>query len=606
MIPSHPEKNPTVVIAHRAEVEHLEHSFLDLLPWFENIIVVGPEHPQILQVVKHHGRSWINSDSPHIVELWEEGMRSKESDWYLLIQSTEYLSTVLKEAITEIIQSSQDKPKVYTFAHQNFFLKQRLKYNLEWTHELQSGLLFAPIHPVSLDEFIHSAKTESLDGELVHFGERTLSEATQNSIQRAVWLSDQLYKKSPGLNKRMLVSGAIKYFSKNLFTTWLVRRGIREGYEGLVFCLLDSVVILFAYLGYYEKYVRSGKQIESQRSSIKKILVIKVRGLGDAVLATPVLKNLKTLMPNVSISILTFNFCKGLFENNPNVDEVYGLPGDPSSDELGKITRTLNDQNFDLIINLHARNLSSKLAKNIKARWRIGRSYFLREKFTDVMIGSDHALDKTSIEKDLDCLRAIGLDPVEREPELFITEKEEQWAIQKLEELKVDSSRKLIMIHPACSQTHKNWGMEHFVQLSRHLISDYGYQVMGIFSLQEQSVANSLQEQVDDVLIYVGPLRPSMALIQRADLMVDNCSGPAHVSAALQVPTLVLMGVDFKNTYRDENIYENKHFILFREVPCRDLFLSKCLPPDPCQKRICMDHSVEEVIVRIQELLGSK
>ena len=600
MIPSHPEKNPTVVIAHRAEVEHLERSFLDLLPWFENIIVVGPEHPQILQVVKHHGRSWINSDSPHIVELWEEGMRSKESDWYLLIQSTEYLSTVLKEAITEIIQSSQDKPKVYTFAHQNFFLKQRLKYNLEWTHELQSGLLFAPIHPVSLDEFIHSAKTESLDGELVHFGERTLSEATQNSIQRADWLSDQLYKKSPGLNKRMLVSGAIKYFSKNLFTTWLVRRGIREGYEGLVFCLLDSVVILFAYLGYYEKYVRSGKQIESQRSSIKKILVIKVRGLGDAVLATPVLKNLKTLMPNVSISILTFNFCKGLFENNPNVDEVYGLPGDPSSDELTKITRTLNDQNFDLIINLHARNLSSKLAKNIKARWRIGRSYFLREKFTDVMIGSDHALDKTSIEKDLDCLRAIGLDPVEREPELFITEKEEQWAIQKLEELKVDSSRKLIMIHPACSQTHKNWGMEHFVQLSRHLISDYGYQVMGIFSLQEQSVADSLQEQVDDVLIYVGPLRPSMALIQRADLMVDNCSGPAHVSAALQVPTLVLMGVDFKNTYRDENIYENKHFILFREVPCRDLFLSKCLPPDPCQKRICMDHSVEEVIVRIQ------
>ena len=606
MIPSHPEKNPTVVIAHRAEVEHLERSFLDLLPWFENIIVVGPEHPQILQVVKHHGRSWINSDSPHIVELWEEGMRSRESDWYLLIQSTEYLSTVLKEAITEIIQSSQDKPKVYTFAHQNFFLKQRLKYNLEWTHELQSGLLFAPIHPVSLDEFIHSAKTESLDGELVHFGERTLSEATQNSIQRADWLSDQLYKKSPGLNKRMLVSGAIKYFSKNLFTTWLVRRGIREGYEGLVFCLLDSVVILFAYLGYYEKYVRSGKQIESQRSSIKNILVIKVRGLGDAVLATPVLKNLKTLMPNVSISILTFNFCKGLFENNPNVDEVYGLPGDPSSDELTKITRTLNDQNFDLIINLHARNLSSKLAKNIKARWRIGRSYFLREKFTDVMIGSDHALDKTSIEKDLDCLRAIGLDPVEREPELFITEKEEQWAIQKLEELKVDSSRKLIMIHPACSQTHKNWGMEHFVQLSRHLISDYGYQVMGIFSLQEQSVADSLQEQVDDVLIYVGPLRPSMALIQRADLMVDNCSGPAHVSAALQVPTLVLMGVDFKNTYRDENIYENKHFILFREVPCRDLFLSKCLPPDPCQKRICMDHSVEEVIVRIQELLGCK
>jgi len=606
MIPSHPEKNPTVVIAHRAEVEHLERSFLDLLPWFENIIVVGPEHPQILQVVKHHGRSWINSDSPHIVELWEEGMRSRESDWYLLIQSTEYLSTVLKEAITEIIQSSQDKPKVYTFAHQNFFLKQRLKYNLEWTHELQSGLLFASTHPVSLDEFIHSAKTESLDGELVHFGERTLSEATQNSIQRADWLSDQLYKKSPGLNKRMLVSGAIKYFSKNLFTTWLVRRGIREGYEGLVFCLLDSVVILFAYLGYYEKYVRSGKQIESQRSSIKKILVIKVRGLGDAVLATPVLKNLKTHMPKVSISVLTFNFCKGLFENNPNVDEVYGLPGDPSSNEQAKITRTLNNQNFDLIISLHARNLSSKLAKNIKARWRIGRSYFLREKFTDVLIGSDHEPDKSSIERDLDCIRAIGLDPVEKQPELFVSDEEYKWANEYLTEKNLDRSKKLIMIHPAVTQYYRHWGLEKFIELSRNLINEGGHQVMGIFSPMEQSIADSLVAKVEGIFVYVGPLRPSMALIQQADLMIDNDSGPSHVSQALKVPTMVLVGPDFKNTYRDEQIYENGNYVFHQDIPCRDLFFSRCLPPEPCQELTCMNHAVKEVFDKAQELLGYK
>ena len=58
-----------------------------------------------------------------------------------------------------------------------------------------------------------------------------------------------------------------------------------------------------------------------------------------------------------------------------------------------------------------------------------------------------------------------------------------------------------------------------------------------------------------------------------------------------------------KNTYRDENIYKYRHFLFFRDVPCRDLFLSKCLPPDPCQNRICMDHSVEEVFQKAQELL---
>ena len=84
----------------------------------------------------------------------------------------------------------------------------------------------------------------------------------------------------------------------------------------------------------------------------------------------------------------------------------------------------MSANNFDLVINLHAKNFSSRLAKNIKARWTINRSYFLREKFTDVLIGSDHEPDKSSIEKDLDCIRAIGLDPVEKQPELFITDDE--------------------------------------------------------------------------------------------------------------------------------------------------------------------------------------
>ena len=146
--------------------------------------------------------------------------------------------------------------------------------------------------------------------------------------------------------------------------------------------------------------------------------------------------------------------------------------------------------------------------------------------------------------------------------------------------------------------------MERFVQLSRNLINDCGHQVMGIFPPKEQSMANLFQKQVDGVFISVGPLRSNMALIQQANLVVDNCSGPSHISVALQVPTIVLMGVDFQNAYRDKNIYKGKHFLFFREVPCRDLFLTKCLPPDPCQNRICMDHSVEDVLNKSLEILS--
>jgi len=597
------EKTPVVIIAYRKPGNHLVNSFQNLKLWFENIVVVGPENPHISQVIKENGGSWIVSESPHIFELWETGIRVQNAVWYILIQDKEYLSSVLKENITETIRTKPVSSYFYSFDRKSFFLKQRLKYNMNWVCDPPSGLLFIPNKHVSLAEILKLGKAKHLKGELIHFGERTLNEASQNAIDRANLLADLLYKESPDLNKRMLMIGAVKQSLNFFFITWLIRKGMREGFEGLVFCLLDSIVILLGHLRYYEKYIRSGKQIENNRTSIKKILVIKIRGLGDAVLATPVFKNLKALMPNVSISVLTFNFCKPLFENNPNIDELYGLSEKPKALELKQIAADLSAHNFDLIINLHSRNLSSRLTKNIKARWRINRSYFIREKLSDVMIGSDHEFDKSSIERDLDCIRSIGLKPIKKQPELYVTDEESEWANEYLVESGLDREKKIIMIHPAVTQPYRHWGMDRFIELSKKLIRDGEYQVMGIFSKMEQPIAKNLLEKVEGVFVYVGALRQSMALIQQADLMIDNDSGPAHVAQALKVPTLVLVGPDYKNSYRDSQVYRDNDYVFYQDVPCRDLFFSKCLPPDPCQNRICMDHSVEAVFLKAKELL---
>ena len=603
MTSSKPQKKPVVIIAYRPPGNHLEDTFKDLKKWFNDIIVVGPENSHVSQIVKMAGGSWVVSDSPQIVDLWEQGIRSQLCNWYILIQDKEYLSTSLKQSVIQTIDRDPVISVFNSFERNSFFLKKRMKYNLEWNGDPSSGLLHIENQSVSLNKIFDLNKTKSLEGELIHFGEKNLNETIQNSVHRINWLADQLYLSSPCLTKLRLINGAIKNSLKNFCKTWFVRKGTREGFEGLVFCFLDSVVIILSYLKYYEKYIRSGRQIADNRATIKKILVIKLRGLGDAVLATPVLKNLKYFMPHASISVLTFNFCKPLFENNPNINSLYGLSEKPKSSELKKIANILSAQNFDLIVNLHARNLSSRLAKNIKARWRINGSYFIREKFTDALIGSDHELDKSSIEKDLDCIRAIGLEPFEKQPELFVTDEEFKWANGYLTENGLDREKKIIMVHPAVTQPYRHWGMDKFIELSRKLIQDGKFQVMGIFSEMEQSIANILLENVKGVFVYVGPMRPSMALIQQANLMIDNDSGPAHVAQALNVPTLVLVGPDYKNSYRDSQIYGNKHYVFYKNIPCRDLFFSGCLPPNPCPKYDCIDHSVEEVFQKAQKLL---
>jgi len=94
-----------------------------------------------------------------------------------------------------------------------------------------------------------------------------------------------------------------------------------------------------------------------------------------------------------------------------------------------------------------------------------------------------------------------------------------------------------------------------------------------------------------------------MALINEADLVIDNDSGPAHISVALKVPTLVLVGPDYQNTYRDKSVYKGSNYVFFRDVPCRDLFFSRCLTPKNCEKLTCLEHPVDEVVKKSLELL---
>ena len=565
--------------------------------------MVGPDCAAILEEIKIRGGDWIESESFNIWELWRKGMQSKSSSWYLLLEGREYLSTVLKESIVETSNSAPVRRTWFPIEREVFLLKQRLKYSLEWTHDPKPGLLFVgtdksvQIDPLPLPE------EGPLKGKSIYFAENTMAEVLTNTTHRAEQVADQLYRTSPGLDQFTLISSALIASLSNFFRNWILRKGIREGFEGLVFSVLELATVVLGHLRYHEKYIRSGRQIKDRLNSVKRILIIKLRGLGDAVIATSVIRNINKLMPGVSISILTFNFCKSLFENNPHLEKIYGLSEKPDAGELSQLAGQLSRKNFDLIFNLHARNLSSKLARKIKARWCISRSYFIREKFSDVMVGSDHALDKSSIERDLDCLRVIGLNPIEKSPELFITDDETQRARQYLSGLGVDSSKKLIVIHPAVTQPYRHWGWDRFIMLSRQLSEDYGHQVMGIFSTQEQSIADSFKEQVKGALVYVGPIRPSMALINEADLMIDNDSGPAHISAALKIPTLVLVGPDYQNTYRDKSIYKENNYVFFRDVPCRDLFFSRCLTPKNCEKLTCLEHPVDEVVKKSLELL---
>ena len=596
-------QNISVIVACRSSKRHLLDVLVDLKLWFSEIIIVGPNCPEISKIVKTHDQKWVETELCSIQGLWEKGMQSVNSEWYLLLEGSEYISTVLKESILEISNRELSGPNWFPIKREIVFLKQRLKYPLEWTYDPKSGLLFKGTENSNHID-LNKIEKEPLKGRSIYFSEKTIEEAIKNSFHRADQAAVEINQVINNKGILKLLLKAIIHVPTNFFKKWVLHKGMREGFEGLVFSLLDTVTVILGYIRYYEKYIRSGKQIERNLDSIKNVLIIKLRGLGDAVLGTPVIKNIKILMPEVRISVVTFNFSKPIFENNPHIEKINGISGHPKPSELKKLVKDLNAQNYDLVINLHARNFSSKIAKKIKARWKISRSYFIRERYSDILIGSDHNFDKSSIERDLDCLRAMGLKPHDKNPEIFITHEEDKWAEDLMAKKKIDPSKKLIIIHPTTNNSYTDWGLDRFINLASQLINNHGHQVLACFPEKEQSISDLLVEQLKEIYVHVGSLRQNMALISKADLMIDNCSAPSHISSALKIKTLVLLGADYKNIYRDSEIYKENCFIFYKNVPCRDSLWSRCLPPDPCQNKVCLDHPVEEVLKKSLELLN--
>ena len=140
-------------------------------------------------------------------------------------------------------------------------------------------------------------------------------------------------------------------------------------------------------------------------------LIIRYSSLGDVVLATSVIKNIRANRPDCRIDFLTKDLYKPAFLNNPSVNDVF--------------SKYQRDKRYDYVIDLHD-NLRSNLACyfiSAAARLKYNNASYERRKFLYTGI-RDKVLDKSVIDRYLEPLEKIGLEIKSRDPEMFLTKEE--------------------------------------------------------------------------------------------------------------------------------------------------------------------------------------
>jgi len=324
-------------------------------------------------------------------------------------------------------------------------------------------------------------------------------------------------------------------------------------------------------------------------SKVRRVLFVRLRSIGDTVLATSAVNALRRFLPDAQIDMLVEDWVAPVLAEHPSLSRVISLERN-SLAARGRIAREIRASRYDVVYNLHGGTTSTFLTRASGARHRVGYGSYQYAKLHNHQAPSASFLwgqEKThSVEQQLALLGWTGVPVTDRPAtQLAIL----QTAVFVIEERLRDANlegKRLAIIHPAAAFATKQWAAENFARVVEYL-DRAGFSSVAIVGPGQDKVLDELQRNCSAPITTFNLSLPEVsALASRAELFVGNDSGVAHMAAALGTPSVVIFGSSNIAHWRPWSRAESE--IVFEEMPCQ-----------PCHGYFCEQFEQPECILRV-------
>ncbi|MEZ5399315.1 MAG: glycosyltransferase family 9 protein [Bryobacteraceae bacterium] len=248
-----------------------------------------------------------------------------------------------------------------------------------------------------------------------------------------------------------------------------------------------------------------------------RVLIVRLRSLGDCVLTTPAIRLLRQHRADLEIGVVVEDRFRGVFEGNPDLAALH--PPSPTAAALWRPALT---------INLHGGTRSAVITAASAARWRAGFGHFRNATLYNVRIPRAQEI--------------LGEDRVVHTAEhvasamFFLGVPRAGIPRAQLHAAGPRAGAPYAVIHPFASEAAKAWPADRFAAVASQF-GDAGIEpvFIGARSDDLSPFGRFRREQG-------APLAEVKNLLAGASLFVGNDSGPAHMAAAFGVPLVVLFG----------------------------------------------------------------
>ena len=340
---------------------------------------------------------------------------------------------------------------------------------------------------------------------------------------------------------------------------------------------------------------------------IENILIMRLFGVGDAVLVSSIISKLKQDR-KIHVSVLATNETKGIFQLS-EADKIYSFSiSNPNS--LLKVIEDLRNEKFDAILDTEQfANLSSLLQFLMRSSYRVGFDQSTRRRMYDKTICFNP--DVHTIHAFQSLFSEIGIHLKLNQLLPLKTSKEDQKFVSKYIS-KLPKKNLLIGIHPGTGDTatQRRWMPERFAKVADYLTAKYKANVILTGTAGEKELLDQISGLMKSkpILLTEFTLSQFVVLTGKFDLFISNDTGPMHISAAMGTPTLGLFG---PNTPERWSPLNRRSACVYHRLPCSPciqthlgIVPNKC-PLYPTAK--CMESiSVDDVKKQADRMLKNK
>jgi ADP-heptose:LPS heptosyltransferase len=337
------------------------------------------------------------------------------------------------------------------------------------------------------------------------------------------------------------------------------------------------------------------------------VLAVRLDNLGDVLVTTPAIRALRESLPDATVSLLASPVGAQAGRLNPDVDEVIiynapwmdpwsRLPLEPAR-EMETIAR-VSAGHYDAAVIFssfrqsplpaaylcYLAGIPLRLAASIDGP---GSLLTTRHRHPERMMHE--------VERGLDLVAAVGMQTSDDRLVLRVPDS----AREEIAGL-VSDERPLIVVHPGCSMPARTYPWEQYVEVVDTLVRDLGARVV-------LSGAGDERTLVDAILAHLSPWTRAQvttaagslafpafcALIESAEVVVTNNTGPMHMAAALGTPVVALFALT--NPPEQWGPWKVPHRMLWHEVPCRLCYSRVCPTTHDCLREVRPQQVVEAV-----------